>query len=157
MPMSAPGAASMACRMCVSSWPGIVNPLTSSPKKAAPIRAPRKAPTIPPQKRSGRKMAKCQRARPIITHANMALSAGPPVPLVARPLGLVALVVLEHEVLGPGVGRQVLLRLGLHRLLGLLGLLALARLLRLALARLGRHAARRRGLVRDVLHHLLEL
>src|SRR3954451_15136608 len=74
MPMIAPGIASTAVSRCVSSWPGIVPPLTMTPKMNAPNSAPRNAPTIPPQKRSGRKIVKCQMASPIITHANAAIS-----------------------------------------------------------------------------------
>ncbi len=44
------------------------------PNSAAPINAPTKAPTIPPQKRSGSQIVKCQSARPIITQASMPIS-----------------------------------------------------------------------------------
>ena len=50
----------------VSSWPGTVKPLTARPIRTAPNSAPRNAPTMPPQKRSGMKIVKCQSAMPII-------------------------------------------------------------------------------------------
>ena len=43
------GIASSAVVMWVSWRPGITNPLTANPNSAAPISAPMKAPTIPPQ------------------------------------------------------------------------------------------------------------
>src|SRR3954453_12333298 len=135
MPITAPGIASIAVSRCVSSWPGIVPPLMRMPPIAAPNRAPRNAPTIPPQKWSGRKIVKCQMARPIITQASIPMSAAPSVALVARALRLVALglVVLEHEVLGVRIGGRV------------------------ALVAVGRGRPRGRALDVQVAHHLLEL
>ena len=57
--------------MSVSLWPGIEPPLTIRPTTAAPTAAARKAPTIPPQKRSGTNTAKCQIAMPIMTQTSM--------------------------------------------------------------------------------------
>src|ERR1700753_3634769 len=48
------------------------------PTARAPITAPRKAPTIPCQKRSGRKTVKCQRAIPIVNQTSRAISRSPP-------------------------------------------------------------------------------
>src|SRR5262245_21266410 len=51
----------------------------------APVAAPSRAPTIPPQKRSGRNTVKCQRATPIVNQTTAAIrypsrsSAWPPV------------------------------------------------------------------------------
>ena len=56
--------------MCVSLWPGTLPPLTISPNSAAAMLAARKAPTIPPQKRSGTNTVKCQTAIPIITQTS---------------------------------------------------------------------------------------
>src|SRR5438445_11908885 len=50
----------------------MINPTTT-----APTSEPTNAPTIPPQKRSGRKIVKCQIARPIITQPSMPISATP--------------------------------------------------------------------------------
>src|SRR5881275_240357 len=72
--------------------------------------APRKAPTIPPQKRSGRKIVKCQIARPIITQASIPMALAPPVPLVARPSWLVVAgvaVLLEDELVRSEVRRRI--------------------------------------------------
>src|SRR5664279_5086191 len=46
-----------------------------SPTTIAPTSDPTNAPTIPPQKRSGRKIVKCQMARPMITHPSSPISA----------------------------------------------------------------------------------
>ncbi len=45
------------------------------PNSAAPMIEPRNAPTIPPQKRSGSQIVKCQIARPMITQASRPISA----------------------------------------------------------------------------------
>ena len=53
--------------MSVSLAPGTVRPLTKKPNSAATTAEARKAPTIPPQKRSGTNTVKCQTAMPIMT------------------------------------------------------------------------------------------
>src|SRR5215212_9304443 len=75
MPARAPGIASRAAASVVSSWPGTVKPLTAKPTMTAPASAPRNAPTIPPQKRSGRNTVKCQIAMPIMAQTSMDISA----------------------------------------------------------------------------------
>ena len=72
-----PGIAIRAWTSSVSFLPGTVSPFTRKPNRAAAVNAAKKAPTIPPQKRSGRKIVKCQRARPIITHASMPMAIAP--------------------------------------------------------------------------------
>src|SRR5271163_4584548 len=49
-----------------------------SPTMIAPNSEPTNAPTIPPQKWSGRKIVKCQIARPIITQPSIPISVSPP-------------------------------------------------------------------------------
>src|SRR5918999_2552946 len=66
-PIAEPGIAIRAWTSSVSFWPGTVPPFTAKPKIAAETTAARKAPTMPPQKRSGRKTVKCQTAMPIMT------------------------------------------------------------------------------------------
>src|ERR1700730_10007652 len=109
-----------------------------SPTTIAPTSDPTKAPTTPPQKRSGRKIVKCQIAKPIITqpsipisgsfdwsHGSSLPSARPPVAAVARTPALLTSfgLVLEHQILrrqvGPRIARLfgVLLGLSRHRLL----------------------------------------
>src|SRR5208337_4795584 len=118
--------------MSVAFLPGISSAPTFAPKMispttTAPISAPTNAPTIPPQKRSGSQIVKCQIARPIITQPSMPISAHPPrsaarsslrcpsarpaVTFVARAAGLGAGLglFLEHEVLGREVGGWVAL------------------------------------------------
>src|SRR5271166_4822003 len=90
-----------------------------SPTTIAPTGEPTNAPTIPPQKWSGRKIVKCQIASPIITHPSIPISAHPPGgssrghpsarPAVTAVAGAAALlarlgVFLEHQVLGRQVG-----------------------------------------------------
>ena len=70
-PISAPGMASSAGSRCVSSAPGTWTPFTMNPNSDEPAIAARNAPTIPPQKRSGRNTVKCQTARPIITQTRI--------------------------------------------------------------------------------------
>src|SRR5271167_4687649 len=103
-----------------------------SPARIEPTSVPTNAPTMPPQKRSGRKIVKCQIASPIITHASIPISRRPPlrdaaagrssrsaVTSVARAPALLARLgcVLEHEVLRREVRGRIRLRLRL--LLGL--------------------------------------
>jgi hypothetical protein len=57
--------------MSVSLCPGTDPPFTISPNSAAKMLAARKAPTIPPQKRSGTNTVKCQTAMPIMTQTIM--------------------------------------------------------------------------------------
>src|ERR1700726_431927 len=95
-----------------------------SPNTIAPTSDPTTAPTIPPQNRSGRKIVKCQIAKPIITQPSIPISASPPrspatsnssarpaVAAVAGPAALLALLrlVLEHEILGCEIGRGIAL------------------------------------------------
>src|SRR5271165_1854022 len=102
------------------------------PTRTAPKSDPTNAPTMPPQKRSGRKIVKCQIARPIITHASIPIRPHPPfanassghsprsaVTAVARTPALVARLgcVLEHEILRREVRGRIATHLGL--LLGL--------------------------------------
>src|SRR5271163_4911495 len=103
-----------------------------SPTMIAPNSEPTNAPTIPPQKWSGRKIVKYQIARPIITQPSIPISVSPPsrdrssgpsarpaVTTVARAPALLAPfgLVLEHKVLRREVRRGVAVLLG--RLLGL--------------------------------------
>jgi len=60
--------------MSVSFWPGTVSPFTRKPTMTDPRTAAPKAPTIPPQKRSGRNTVKCHTAIPIITHTTIAIA-----------------------------------------------------------------------------------
>src|SRR5262249_42801315 len=108
----------------------------SRPATIAPTSEPTSAPTIPPQKRSGSQIVKCQMDRPIMNQpsrpispaprfprdagrapptAALRRSSRPPVTAVARapalPPGLG--LVLEHEVLGSEVGRRIATRRGL--------------------------------------------
>src|SRR5436190_21745634 len=79
--------ASRAVRRWMDPGPGTATPLTMSPNTIAPIRAARKAPTIPPQKRSGRKIVKCQMASPIMVQARSAISwSRPGVPSAIPPV-----------------------------------------------------------------------
>src|SRR3954470_6403936 len=68
--MTVPGIAMNACRRSVCARSGTERPEMPNPNAAAPTTAARNAPTIPPQKRSGRKTVKCHRAMPIITHTS---------------------------------------------------------------------------------------
>src|ERR1700674_5433563 len=110
-----------------------------SPTTIAPTSDPTNAPTIPPQKRSGRKIVKCQIAKPIITQPSIPISgsfdwsnrsslpsARPAVAAVARAPTLLTSfgLVLEHEILRRQVGRWV------ARLFGVLLVLSRQRLLR---------------------------
>ena len=61
-----PGIATRAVVTSVSPTPLPLTISTMPPKATAPIVAPRKAPTMPCQKRSGRKTVKCQSAMPIV-------------------------------------------------------------------------------------------
>src|SRR5271168_5186692 len=102
-----------------------------SPTMIAPNSEPTNAPTMPPQKWSGRKIVKCQIARPIITQPSIPISVSPPsrdrssrpsarpaVTTVARAPAFLAFgLVLEHEVLRREVRRRIAMLLG--RLLGL--------------------------------------
>src|ERR1700690_376487 len=105
----------------------------SKPITIAPMSEPTNAPTIPPQKRSGRKIVKCQIANPIITQPSMPISAAsrgssvvrvrlgeglckssarPPVPFVARaPTRLLTRLggFLEHQILRGQVRRRIAL------------------------------------------------
>ena len=68
-----PGSPSARCQVGVAeALPLAIS--TIAPKTTAPITAPRKAPTIPCQKRSGRKTVKCQRAMPIVNQTSSAIS-----------------------------------------------------------------------------------
>ena len=69
-----PGIPSSAVSTSTSSRLGTDSPFTRNPKTIAPAIAARNAPTMPPTKRSGTQIAKCQTARPIITQARMATS-----------------------------------------------------------------------------------
>src|ERR1017187_10175492 len=97
----------------------MISPTTIDPSSDAT-----KAPTIPPQNRSGRKIVKCQIAKPIITQpsnpisthpasslARSSSSARPSVAAVARAPALLALLrlVLEHQILGREIGRRIAL------------------------------------------------
>src|SRR4051794_23683823 len=122
MPATAPGMASIACARSTSSRLGIEKPLMISATTTEPMSAPRNAPTMPPQKRSGRYTVKCHRAMPIMTHTRTAISrpsprptgsrlaqrtrpsARPPVAAVAVAPALGLVVLLEDEVLGHRVG-----------------------------------------------------
>src|ERR1700730_10625404 len=88
------------------------------PTTIAPASEPSSAPTIPPQKRSGRKIVKCQIASPIITQPSIPISgslapsrarrppsARPAVTAVAGSPALLApfRLVLEHQILRRGV------------------------------------------------------
>src|SRR5579872_3548540 len=74
IPIRAPGIASSAVPTVVACRPGMWRPFTTQPNRAAPISAPRKAPTIPSQWRSGSQIVKCQRARPMHTQASRPIS-----------------------------------------------------------------------------------
>ena len=88
-----------------------------SPTMIAPTSEPTNAPTMPPQKRSGRKIVKCQIARPIITQASSPISASRGACCAVVCVSARLWSVLEHEVLGREVGGRVALRrLGLGAL-----------------------------------------
>src|SRR6185312_5042504 len=112
------------------------------PTARAPITAPTKAPTIPCQKRSGRKTVKCQRAMPIVTKTRKAISRIPRsspsaafAPLRSfRPSFLVPFAPLGRLRVGVAAGSR--------RLVGCLGgTRCLAGLLRLGSDHVLRHAA----------------
>src|ERR1700722_11094982 len=106
-----------------------------SPTSTAPTIEPTKAPTIPPQKRSGRKIVKCQIAKPMITQPSMPISAhplcrisraspsAPAVPAVTRAFAAAFRarfrVVLHHEALCRQIGGRVGCRLRCAVLLAL--------------------------------------
>src|ERR1700735_3426018 len=106
----------------------------------APTSDPTNAPTIPPQKRSGRKIVKCQIDNPIITQPSMPISGSvrvcrietlvvPPVLAVswATRLGLTSGLILHDQILRREIGRRIALRrlLDLALLRGAVGLLGL--------------------------------
>src|SRR4051794_22385445 len=106
--------------MSVSPSPFPLAPCTISPKTIAPSTAPRKAPTIPCQKRSGRKTVKCQRAMPMMKKTTRAIELPPPVlapglspgfalgvPFAPLGRGFVAVAASVGQRSGPVAGRVV--------------------------------------------------
>src|SRR5919204_6651057 len=69
------------------------------PEIIAPAIAPRRAPTIPPQKRSGRNTVKCQSERPTTNQTSTLISAVPPV--------LAAAALLASALLARGLRRPL--------------------------------------------------
>ena len=53
--------------------PGFADPGAGAPVTIAPAAAPRSAPTIPAQKRSGMKTVKCQIATPVVNQTSAAI------------------------------------------------------------------------------------
>src|ERR1700684_2858621 len=94
-----------------------------SPTTIEPMIEPTKAPTIPPQKRSGRKIVKAQIAKPMSTQPSIPISTQPlcgssrrpsasPVFAVARAPGAFRLgLVLHHQVLRREIGSRAVRRL----------------------------------------------
>src|SRR5688500_12810552 len=99
--------------MSVSPIPLLDVIWTIAPETIAPAIAPRNAPTIPPQNRSGTNTVKCHSAIPIVSHTSAAISSsprssGPPV------LSLAATALLLPPLLDPlHRGRARLAQLGL--------------------------------------------
>src|ERR1700680_4335903 len=142
----------------------------SSPMRIAPTSDPTNAPTMPPQKRSGRKIVKCQIAKPIITQPSIAISARPRSsarspgasarPAVAAVAGAPALfrpfrLILQHEVLRGEIRGRVG---GLAaQLLGVRRALSRRRALRDTGGAAGRTLPGRTPLDVEVAHELLKL
>src|SRR5260221_65860 len=87
-PIATPGIAVKAVTRSVLPRPLPLISSTIEPKTIAPSTEPRKAPTMPCQKRSGRKTVKSKRAIPIVNQTSSAISRAPPsaVPPVLAPL-----------------------------------------------------------------------
>src|SRR5215211_6965966 len=105
--------------MSVSPMPRPEAIWTIPPEIIAPATAPRRAPTIPPQKRSGRNTVKCQSAIPTVNQTTAAISTPPrgrssmPPVLAAATTGTAALTLGARVALGLGA-RAGCERLGLR-------------------------------------------
>src|SRR3954451_16482662 len=78
MPTSVPGIATRTVPMSVSPIDRPEARWAIAPEIIPPAMAPSRAPTIPAQKRSGRKIVKCQSATAIVNQTTAAISAGTP-------------------------------------------------------------------------------